>query len=94
MLARLMDFLKGLNITAMLTSLTSANQSIEATQMNISSLVDTWILLSNVDQDNERKRFIRVMKSRGMASSKSIREFDITNDGVLIQDTAVASERK
>ena len=93
MLARLMDFLKGLNITAMLTSLTSANQSIEATQMNISSLVDTWILLRNVDQDGERKRFIRVMKSRGMASSNSIRGFDITSDGVLVQNPEVGSGR-
>ena len=84
MLARLMDFLKGLNITALLTSLTSANQSIEATQMGISSLVDTWILLRNMDQDGERKRFIRVMKSRGMASSNSIREFEITGHGVEI----------
>jgi circadian clock protein KaiC len=84
MLARLIDFLKDANITAMLTSLTSAYEPIEASQVGISSLVDTWIMLRNKEQEGERNRFISVMKSRGMANASSIHGFEITGHGVEI----------
>ena len=84
MLARLIDFLKDANITAMLTSLTSAYEPIEASQVGISSLVDTWIMLRNKEQEGERNRFISVMKSRGMANASSIHGFEITSSGVQV----------
>jgi circadian clock protein KaiC len=82
MLMRLIDFLKSSGTTAMLIDLTSRGTDLESTQIGISSLADTWILLRDIELSGERNRCIYVLKSRGMAHSNQVREFIITKDGI------------
>src|SRR5262249_36817935 len=72
---RLMDFLKAHRITAFLTSLTSADEALEKTDADISSLVDTWLLLRHIELGGERNLALYILKSRGMAHSNQLREF-------------------
>jgi circadian clock protein KaiC len=89
LLVRLMDFLKSRHITALLTSLTQAGSPTERTEVLISSLVDTWLLLRNIEIGGERNRGLYVLKSRGMAHSNQIREFLLTKQGVKLVDVYV-----
>ena len=82
MLMRLLDFLKGRQITAMFTTLTANRGGEEQTEVGISSLTDTWILLRNLELNGERNRCLYVLKSRGMAHSNQIREFVLSRTGV------------
>ena len=87
MLTRMIDFLKMQNITALFTSLTSHGGDLETTETIISSLMDTWVLTSLEEVDRRRKRWIYVLKARGLAHSDEMREFRITDDGVDIRPT-------
>jgi circadian clock protein KaiC len=90
MLARLIDLLKTSQITAMFTSLTSADRtSLEQTEIGISSLMDTWLLLRDIEINGERNRGLYVLKSRGMAHSNQIREFRLTDRGIDLVDVYV-----
>jgi len=83
MLVRLIDFIKTENITGFFTNLTSAGQdSLEETELGLSSLMDTWILIRNIELEGERKRGVYILKSRGMAHSNQIREFHLTDKGI------------
>lgn len=82
MLTRLIDMFKSRQVTAMFTSLTSAEVEPENSEVGVSSLIDTWLLLRNLECNGERNRGLYVLKSRGMAHSNQIREFVLTNYGV------------
>lgn len=86
MLTRLVDFLKGQGITALFTSLTDVVDNPEKTEMGISSLMDTWLLVRNLESNGERNRGLYVLKSRGMPHSNQIREFILTDRGVELLD--------
>ncbi len=92
MLMRLVDFLKQNTITAFFTSLTSGGSSLEVTDAGVSSIVDTWILLRDIELGGERNRGIYVLKSRGMAHSNQIREFVLTDHGIELLDVYVGPE--
>jgi len=92
MLVRLIDFFKMLGITAMLTSLTHGGDAMEKTDMAVSSLVDTWLLVRNIEGNGERSRGLYVLKSRGMAHSNQVREFMITSQGVALEQPYVGPE--
>jgi len=93
MLMRLIDFLKQNQITAMFTSLTSgSNSTLEQTSIGISSLMDTWLLLRDIEINGERNRGLYVLKSRGMAHSHQIREFLLTNRGIQLIDVYLGPE--
>src|SRR3990172_779840 len=83
---RLIDFLKMEGITAVFTSLTSAGANVEQSEAGVSSLIDTWIVLRDVEREGRRYRAICVLKSRGMAHSHGIQEFRITRRGIDIGD--------
>ncbi len=87
MVTRLIDFLKKEQITALFTSLISAGQALPQTEAFISSLMDTWILLQDIESNGERNRVLNVLKSRGMAHSNQAREFLITDHGLDLVDT-------
>jgi circadian clock protein KaiC len=90
MLVRLIDYLKSEGITALFTGLTTASQgSLEATELAISSLIDTWLVVRDIEFNGERNRGLYVIKSRGMAHSNQIREFLITSDGIDLLDVYV-----
>jgi len=82
MLLRLIDFLQGEGITVMLTALMKASE--ERTDEGVSSLVDTWISIKDVEMNGERNRALYVMKSRGMKHSNQVREFVITDRGLKL----------
>jgi circadian clock protein KaiC len=91
MLMRIVDFLKASQITALFTSLTSTENSLESSDVGISSLIDTWLLLRDIELNGERNRGMYVLKSRGMANSNQIREFILTTHGVELREVYVGS---
>jgi circadian clock protein KaiC len=91
LLMRIVDFLKSRQITALFTSLTSSQGAMETTDAGISSLIDTWILLRDLEQDGERNRGMYVLKSRGMANSNQIREFILTDHGVELREVYIGT---
>jgi circadian clock protein KaiC len=86
MLTRLIDYLKMHQITALFTALIHGGVSNELTNEAISSLVDTWLLVRDVEFNGERNRAIHILKSRGMAHSNQVREFLVTAEGVNLID--------
>ena len=89
MVTRLIDTFKSRQVTAMFTSLTSADSSAELSEVGVSSLMDAWLLLRNLESNGERNRGLFVLKSRGMAHSNQIREFVLTTHGVQLLDVYV-----
>ena len=91
MLMRIVDFLKGNQITALFTSLTSTESAMESSDVGISSLIDTWLLLRDIELNGERNRGMYVLKSRGMANSNQIREFILTDHGVELREAYIGA---
>jgi circadian clock protein KaiC len=83
---RLIDFLRKNGILGFLVSLTSGANALEATSEGISSMVDTWLLLRDLESNGERNKVLYVLKSRGMSHSNQVREFHITSRGVKLVD--------
>lgn len=92
MLVRLIDFLKLRRVTAFFTNLTSGGDALERTDLHISSLVDTWLLLRDVELGGERNRAMYVLKSRGMSHSHQLREFLLTDQGFDLLDAYLGPE--
>ena len=86
MMARQLDLLKARGITILATSLGHGE---ETSSLDVSSLVDIWLLLRNVETDGERNRLLFVLKSRGTAHSNQVREFVLTDHGVELIDVSV-----
>ena len=86
--AREVDMMKSRGITGILTSLSHEGQG-EASSVDASSLIDTWLLLRNVESDGERNRLLFVIKSRGTAHSNQVREFILTDRGPELLDVSV-----
>lgn len=86
MLTRLVDHLKNAGITALFTSLTPGADPLQETEVAISSLIDTWILVRDTDSGGARARSLAIVKSRGMAHSNETREFQISGEGIRIRD--------
>ncbi len=76
-------------ITAMFTTLTEAGMSHERSDTEVSSLMDTWILLRMVESACERNRVLFVLKSRGMAHSNQMREFVLSDRGIELLDVYI-----
>ena len=91
MLLRLVDFLRKQQVLAFLVSLVGGGKALEATDEAMSSIVDTWLLLRDVEVAGERNRLIYVLKSRGMAHSNQVREFLITSKGVELKPAYLGS---
>jgi circadian clock protein KaiC len=91
MLMRIVDFLKLNQITALFTSLTSNESTLESSDVGISSLIDTWLLLRDIELNGERNRGMYVLKSRGMANSNQIREFILTDHGVELREAYIGA---
>jgi len=92
MLIRLIDFLKQRGTTAFLTNLTSGGEALEKTDVEISSIVDSWLFVRDIELNGERNRALYVLKSRGTAHSNQLREFLLTSHGVDLLDVYVGPE--
>ncbi|MGD0079989.1 MAG: circadian clock protein KaiC [Methanoregula sp.] len=96
MLMRLIDFAKSLHITGLFTNLSndavSEVYALESTEMHVSSLMDAWLILKNVEGNGERNRAFSIIKSRGMAHSNQLREFVLSDQGIQLLDVYKGSE--
>jgi circadian clock protein KaiC len=82
---RIIDFLKTKGITTLLTTLTTEERAVDDSMVGVSSLIDTWISLRNIENNGERYRGLFILKSRGMAHSNQIRSFLLTNHGIKLR---------
>jgi circadian clock protein KaiC len=82
MLTRLVDFLKMEQITTLFTHLSNSAQNLEATEQRISSIMDTWILMRDVEFGDRRRVMLRILKSRGMAHFREMVEFMMSSEGI------------
>jgi circadian clock protein KaiC len=85
-MTRLIDYLKLERITALLTCLTNETTGLEQTDVDVSSLADTWLLLRDIELGGERNRAMYVLKARGIAHSNQIREFLLSENGIELAD--------
>jgi circadian clock protein KaiC len=93
-LMRLIDFLKQSGITAVFTALTGdGTAALAETQIGVSSLMDTWLMLCNLESNGERTRTLQVLKSRGMAHSNQVREFLLSDQGIDLVDVFLSADR-
>jgi circadian clock protein KaiC len=92
MLARLVDHFKVRALTSLFTTLTRGHAQIGAAGLGVSSVIDTWISLRNVEVNGERNRLLDIVKSRGMAHSNQVREFVISDSGVDLRDVYTGLE--
>jgi len=88
--ARELDLIKVRGITGVLTTLTH-DVDVQSSALEVSSLIDTWLLVRNVESDAERNRLLFVIKSRGTEHSNQVREFVLTKDGARLVDVSVGS---
>jgi circadian clock protein KaiC len=91
MLTRQIDFLKGRGVTTLLTSLNADGRSAGA-DVQMASLVDTWLLVKTLEGNGEHNRILYVLKARGTANSNQIREFLLTPRGIELADVYVGAE--
>jgi len=91
-ITRIIDFLKANQITALFTSYTEDDTPNESV-VGVSSLIDTWISLRNLENRGERQRGLFILKSRGMPHSNQIRSFNLTDGGIKIGALDLAGRR-
>ena len=91
-LIRLIDFLQNEQITVMFTALTLHNSTHGHYDEGVSSLVDTWMLVRDIEFNGERNRGLYIMKSRGMKNSNQVREFIISDKGIRLVDVFLGPE--
>jgi len=96
MLMRLIDYAKSLQITGLFTNLSNDAEtgmySLEPTEMHVSSLMDVWLILKNVEGNGERNRIFSIIKARGMAHSNQLREFVLSDEGIQLLDLYKGTE--
>jgi len=86
MVTRLIDYLKGGQVTSLFTSLTHGGHALQQSEIAMSSLMDSWLLLQDFEGNGERNRVLYVIKARGMAHSNQVREFLISSRGIDLVD--------
>jgi circadian clock protein KaiC len=92
MLVRAGDLFKSKGITSLFTALTQGTEAPESTSIGISSLVDVWILLRNLELAGERTRGLYILKARGMAHSNQIREFRLSESGIKLVEVLLDAD--
>ncbi len=91
-LLRMVDLLKARGITALITSLRTDGMVMEGTDIGLSSLMDVWVKLTDVEANGERNRALYVIKARGMSHSNQVREYRIADDGIHLIPPYVGPE--
>jgi circadian clock protein KaiC len=89
MVTRLVDYLKAGQVTTLFTSLTQGGHVLQQSEASMSSLMDSWLLLQDIEGNGERNRLLYVLKARGMSHSNQIREFLISDHGVDLVDAYI-----
>jgi circadian clock protein KaiC len=91
MVTRLVDYLKAGQVTTLFTSLTQSGHALQQSEASMSSLMDAWLLLQDMEGNGERNRVLYVLKARGMAHSNQIREFLISDHGIDLVDAYIGA---
>ena len=91
-LLRLADICKSRGITALFTSLSPTGEAMSENERNVSSLMDIWIGLTDVESNGERNRVLSLLKARGMNHSKQLREYRLTDQGIEMVPVYVGPE--
>ena len=91
MLMRLADFLKTKQISSMFTQFMSSNVAHGTGDIAIASMVDTWLVMHDIEIGGERNRCLYILKSRGMGHSNQVRECLITDHGVELCEVYVGA---
>ena len=91
-LVRLADICKTKGITALFTSLSNSGELMGDTDRSVSSLMDTWISLKDLEANGERNRVLYLLKSRGMSHSKQLREYQLTDRGIVLIEAYVGPD--
>jgi circadian clock protein KaiC len=91
MVTRLVDNLKARQVTTLFTSLTQGGHSLQQSEAGMSSLMDSWLLLQDLEGNGERNRVLYVLKARGMAHSNQVREFLISDHGIDLVDAYIGA---
>jgi circadian clock protein KaiC len=94
MVMRLIDHLKGKNITGVFTHLIPGSGESDDIEVGVSSLVDTWILLRNAPPGERGGRHLSILKSRGMSHSSERRSFELTDRGAILLPTRRSSQAR
>ncbi len=89
MVTRLVDYLKAGQVTTLFTSLTQGGHALQQSEAAMSSLMDSWLLLQDIEGNGERNRVLYVLKARGMAHSNQVREFLISGHGIDLIDAYI-----
>jgi circadian clock protein KaiC len=89
MVTRLVDYLKAGQVTTLFTSLTQSGHALQQSEASMSSLMDSWLLLQDLEGNGERNRVLYVLKARGMAHSNQVREFLISDRGIDLVDAYI-----
>jgi circadian clock protein KaiC len=89
MVTRLIDFLKASQVTSLFTSLTHGGHALQQSEIAMSSLMDSWLLLQDYEGNGERNRVLYVIKARGMSHSNQVREFLISDRGIDLVDAYI-----
>jgi circadian clock protein KaiC len=89
MVTRLIDYLKSEKITSLFTSLTHGGHALQQSEIAMSSLMDSWLLLQDFEGNGERNRVLYVIKARGMSHSNQVREFVISSRGIDLVDAYI-----
>jgi circadian clock protein KaiC len=92
-ITRIVDFLKSNEITGLFTSITSEEKGPDQSIVGVSSLIDAWISLRNLEINGERHRALFILKSRGMPHSSQVRSFHLTSNGIAIGALDLAGRR-
>jgi circadian clock protein KaiC len=88
MVMRLIDYLKGKDITTVYTHLIPGSGASQEVEVGVSSLIDTWILLRNSPPGEQGGRHLSILKSRGMPHSSERRSFELTDRGPVLRGPA------
>jgi circadian clock protein KaiC len=90
---RIIDFLKSNQITGLFVTMISGEEAADQSVVGISSLIDAWISLRNLESNGERHRGLFILKSRGMSHSNQIRSFQLTSEGIKIGEIDLVGRR-
>ena len=93
MLIRLVDFLKSRGVTSLFTNLVHRGE-LEATEVGISSIIDSWLLLKDTERDGERGNVLYVLKARGMAHSKRVQKLRLTDNGIELGEVVLPTPKQ
>ena len=87
MLTRMIDALKSQSITGVFTSLVSSTEQNDTSgEIGVSSLIDTWIVVRELEETEGRRRIrgLYIVKSRGMGHSSDVHKLVMSDSGMTV----------